>query len=89
VRVLNQRFGPQSGVFIGRGSPWGNPFHIDEEHGREWVIRRYRAYAIERLQREPAWLEPLRGAGALVCFCAPLPCHGDVLVELLDATGDQ
>jgi len=31
-----------------------------------------------------AWLQPLRGATALACWC-PLtsPCHADVLIELL------
>lgn len=32
------------------------------------------------------WLEPLRSATALACWC-PLdqPCHADVLIELLEA----
>lgn len=29
-------------------------------------------------------LEPLRGK-RLACWCHPLPCHGDVIVEWLDS----
>jgi hypothetical protein len=30
-------------------------------------------------------LDELRGRD-LVCFCAPLPCHGDLLLRLANAT---
>lgn len=48
----------------------------------------FRLYAIDRLGREPDWLEPLRGRD-LACWC-PLtddqgnrvPCHADVLLDL-------
>lgn len=86
MRVLNKRFGPQPGVYVGRGSPWGNPFKTNAL-GRDWAIAQFRSYAIHRLQVEPTWLDPLRGASALVCYCAPLPCHADVLVKLINATG--
>lgn len=84
--VLNKRHGPQPGIFVGRPTVWGNPFKVGVL-GRDWAVAQFRAYAIERLQREPTWLDPLRRASALVCFCAPQPCHADVLVELIEATG--
>jgi hypothetical protein len=49
---------------------------------RSGVLYHFRFYAIDRLTREPDWLEPLRGK-RLACWCAPLWCHGDVIVELL------
>lgn len=40
-------------------------------------------YAYEQLERDPAWLEPLRGHD-LACWCSlDQPCHGDILIELI------
>lgn len=67
-------------VYIGRPSAWGNPFAMGTEEDRESVISQYR----EWIQTQPellARLPELRGM-VLGCFCAPKPCHGDVLVEL-------
>lgn len=49
---------------------------------RREVIEKYRKYLLGRvdLLRE---LEELRGM-RLGCWCAPLPCHGNILVEFLE-----
>ncbi len=70
-------------VYIGRSSKWGNPFPIDVGTSRIEAILRFRDYAKGRLQREPDWLDPLKGK-RLGCYCKPKPCHGDVIVELLN-----
>ena len=67
-------------VYIGRPSKWGNPFCIGRDGTRSQVIRNYRVYA-RRFTRDD--LEELRGK-RLGCYCHPLPCHGDVLVSLLN-----
>jgi hypothetical protein len=70
-------------VYIGRPSVWGNPFVIGRDGTRDKVIRKYAAW----LQTQPqllARLPELRGK-VLGCWCAPLPCHGDVLAHLADA----
>jgi len=56
---------------------------VEELHRKavEW----FKTYAQARLKAEPNWLSPLRGKD-LVCWCAPLPCHADVLLELANAT---
>jgi hypothetical protein len=69
-------------VFIGRPSKWGNPFKIGRDGTREEVIEKYRAY----IQTRPdliAALPKLKGK-RLGCYCKPLACHGDVLVELIE-----
>lgn len=71
-------------VRIGRPSQWGNPFRIGRDGSRDTVIQRYRdehlpTLTAEQLRRLPA----LRGM-ALACWCAPAPCHGDVLAELAE-----
>lgn len=68
-------------VYIGRGSKWGNPFVIGRDGTREEVIGFYR----EWIRKQPsllASLGELRGK-VLGCWCAPKPCHGEVLLELL------
>jgi hypothetical protein len=70
-------------VYIGRGSPWGNPFREGIDGTREEVIARYET----RLMTQPellAQLPSLRGK-RLGCYCAPKPCHGDVLLRLANA----
>lgn len=70
-------------VYIGRPSKWGNPFMIGVHGDRARVIWQYR----EWIMRQPhllASLDELRGK-TLGCYCKPLPCHGDVLVELVAA----
>ena len=76
---------------IDRSSPYGNPFAMRDEQDRARVIDAYRAY----IASKPALVARLRaeitqaGAGkrgvALVCWCAPKACHGDVLKELVNA----
>jgi hypothetical protein len=69
---------PSNTVYVGRGSPWGNPWRIVDV-GREEAIRRFRCIAT-------IWGEDdfrlIRGHN-LACWC-PLdqPCHADVLLEL-------
>ena len=69
-------------VYVGRPSKWGNPYEIGRDGTREEVIAKYRAWIAERpeLVDELAAMNPR----TLVCWCAPLPCHADVLKELLE-----
>lgn len=68
-------------IYVGRRTKWGNPFKIGEAGTREEVIEKYRAYIMAILFLDPEFLEPLRGKN-LVCWCAPLACHADILLEL-------
>jgi len=76
-------------VYIGRPSPLGSPFPISR-FGRAGSIQRYRAWLRSQVQAGlagrggPAWRALLAIAGLvraglvvhLVCWCAPLACHG-------------
>lgn len=68
-------------VYIGRPSKWGNPFEIGRDGTREEVIKKYRRWIVDEHPDLLAQLPELRGK-VLGCWCAPRPCHGDVLVEL-------
>ena len=73
-------------VYIGRPSPFGNPFVIGRDGDRGAVIRKYRAW----LLAQPALVERVRrelGGKVLGCWCVPLPCHGDVLADVTNGVG--
>lgn len=67
-------------VYIGRPSVWGNPYIIGVDGTRAEVIEKYRLYVLDSPVMLAA-LPSLKGK-VLGCWCAPAPCHGDVLVEL-------
>jgi len=71
-------------VYIGRPTQWGNPFVIGKDGNRTEVIAQFRTYAEKRLVQEPEWLEPLRNKD-LTCYCYPWPCHGNVILNILEA----
>lgn len=74
-------------VYIGRPSKWGNPFVIGVDGTREEVIAKYEQYVRESPKLMAA-LPELEGK-TLGCWCAPLPCHGDVLIKLVGETQDD
>lgn len=76
-KVLNKhRDGiPEGAVYVGRGSPWGNPFRMYGEKSRDHVCDRFETETLPTLD-----LTKLRGKD-LVCFCAPKRCHADALLR--------
>jgi hypothetical protein len=71
--------------FPEKDSIWANPFKV-KDASRADVIAQYREYITARLEDSPElWeeLEALRGK-RLGCWCKPLACHADVLIELLE-----
>lgn len=83
-KVLNKRHKPTSGTYIGRPSVWGNPFTIGEDGSRDDVIEKYRQYLESRPDLQEAAKLELKGRD-LICWCAPLACHGDLLLEVANA----
>jgi hypothetical protein len=64
---------------VDRATPWGNPFVLGRDGDRAAVIAAYRDRYLPSRPDLLARLGELRGK-ALGCWCAPLACHGDVLV---------
>ncbi len=77
-------------VYIGRAGRgqsgyFGNPFSIGAGVTREHAIESFRQYFYQRIENDREFskrVEELRGK-RLGCFCKPLACHGDVIVEWL------
>lgn len=97
ITVLNRKSGlsdPLPGatrVYVGRPSVLGNPFAMRSEADRDHVVRDYRSWLQQHYRRrgpERQGLEhllqlALNGPLELVCWCAPLGCHADVIREAL------
>jgi len=89
MKVLNKRTDkiPDDAVYVGRPSKWGNPFKIGEDGTRGDVIIKYHSRILNILMfQDTRYLEDLKGKD-LVCWCSPLPCHADVLLELANKGG--
>jgi hypothetical protein len=76
-------------IIIDRTTKWGNPFRMTnkspEERAR--VIVKYE----EWIRKQPQLLQDLPDLAGktMVCWCAPLPCHGDVLIKLIKEMEDK
>jgi hypothetical protein len=68
-------------VYIGRPSPFGNPFVIGKDGSREEVIRKYEAWLLS----QPDLIKKIKSklkSKVLGCWCAPLACHGDIIARI-------
>lgn len=79
-KVLNKykNIIPEDAVYIGRPSFWGNPFVLDKDGDREEIIEKYTTWLLSRPDIISKAKKELKGK-YLICFCAPLMCHGHVL----------
>lgn len=66
---------PADAVYIGRGSPYGNPHMIGIDGTRKEVIELFRINILPNLD-----VSELRGKD-LICFCKPKACHGDLILD--------
>jgi hypothetical protein len=66
---------PPDAVYIGRGSPYGNPFPIDANNSRDEVCDRFEKEILPNLD-----VSRLAGKD-LICFCSPKRCHGDSILK--------
>lgn len=88
MSVANVKKSQPYNIYIGRennfyhheASEWANPYVMDEWHTRDMVLGLYYWHLIANPNLYDATKE-LRGK-TLGCYCAPLPCHGDLLTWL-------
>ena len=79
VFIEKERFPKRSSIFA-------NPFKIGRHGNRDDVLEKYRKYIIEKLDHDISLQEELlklKGKN-LGCWCAPEPCHANILLELID-----
>ena len=79
-------------VYVGRPSPLGNPFQLGRDGSRAEVIARYRHWlwaqlqvpgSSQRRELEQLLAQAQVGSLELLCWCAPLPCHAEVIRSAL------
>ena len=82
-KVYNKYHGnaPSDAVYIGRGSPWGNPFVINRDGDRDEVCDKFEAMVEANPEFKQNVIDNLKGKD-VICFCAPNRCHGDYLVKI-------
>ena len=97
MKVLNERTDkiPDDAVYVGRPSKWGNPMsiaeikrlfpNINKQEAQQKAVDWYRSYLFAMGNYELlSSIRQLKGKD-LVCWCSPLPCHADILLELANA----
>ncbi len=75
---------PKEAVYVGRGSPYGNPFVIGKDGDREEVLKKFKNY----LSSNPDLIDKVKSnlkGKDLVCFCKPKACHADLLLEVANS----
>jgi hypothetical protein len=95
-RIWNRHHGdpPGAWIYIGRGSPLGNPFQVELQEGESRAdavgraLEKYRAWLWSRIRpgpdRSPIVVDALRHLTPehyIVCSCWPANCHGEVVVR--------
>jgi hypothetical protein len=78
---------PPNGLRIDRKSKWGNPFVLGRDGDRTAVIFKHERWLADQHELLRS-LDELRDRD-LICWCHPLPCHGDLLCRLGNATRDE
>jgi hypothetical protein len=92
MRVVNGKVeGFSKGIYVGRampglkGSALANRFKIGRDGTREEVIQKYRIWLWKQIKAGNveiiAELKRVYAVGEVVCWCAPLPCHGEVVLK--------
>lgn len=70
-------------VYIARPSIFGNPYHLPKESARGSTLRKYETYLKDKITKDVEFAKAVKDLHGkiLVCFCAPLPCHGEILAR--------
>jgi hypothetical protein len=84
-------------VYVGRPGRqytgyFGNPFKLNPSEPRGATIERFETWARRRLETDLEYRQKVKDlhGKTLICFCAPEPCHGDVLAKLAaELQGEQ
>lgn len=67
-------------------SNFANPFKIGKDGNRDEVIQKYETYIRNKLKNNHILQQELieMKGKKLGCWCAPDPCHGNVLIQLIE-----
>lgn len=80
-------------IYVGRGSPLGNPERINHRTTREEAIAFYKVYLPEKIKEKDRvicgelnriYRAARVGNVNLVCYCKPEDCHADFIKQLIE-----
>lgn len=82
-------------IMICRPSILGNPFHITKKRSGKEAIKSYIIYLKQHIVKQTYIYKELKRIQMLeeqnpnkiirlLCYCKPLPCHGDVIKHKLE-----
>lgn len=81
-------------IYVGRGSPLGNPFPVDANNSRDSACDKFSEYIDSEMQNEysKVYLEIHRIKKLiyedkdinLQCFCVPYRCHAESIKRILE-----
>jgi hypothetical protein len=100
IKLMNKKNHPRCVYDVECFRPYtlGNPFKMQGESDRDYVIGRFRDYARSQLEKSKTFRAAIqviaerhaRGEEVhLVCWCYPKPCHTHVIRELAEETAWQ
>lgn len=100
IKVINIHHNKEEkGEYIGRPSVLGNPYsHLEKTKAKfktksreeaidkykEWITEQIKTNQVVRYELNRLYLIAKSGELILKCFCSPLPCHGDVIKNLIE-----
>ncbi len=78
-------------VYVGRGSPLGNPRPITDRESRDnvcdfydiWLPQNFQTTERRALLNKIHRIEKTHGSVNLVCFCFPKRCHAETIKRLI------
>lgn len=72
---------PIDAVYVGRGTPFGNPFIIGKDGDRDEVCDKFEEMIHQNENLKKLVKQKLKGKN-LICFCSPKRCHADTLLKI-------
>jgi hypothetical protein len=74
---------PLDAVYVGRPTKYGNPFVVGVDGNQDECVKKFAEWIFEAEQNDLR--EDIRNTlkeKDLVCWCKPLACHADVILEI-------
>lgn len=80
-------------IYIGRGSPLGNPFKMNSEKERPEVCAKYESYFYNEINKDGRLRIEIKKIFRLAkdgnninlqCYCSPKQCHGDTIKQFIE-----
>ena len=72
---------PAAAVRVDRSTPWGNPFPMGGRSTRKSVLDQHKEWFDAKLKLSVVFQDQVAALAGkdLLCWCAPLACHADLI----------